>query len=34
MKILMEQSYFQFEQKYYKQVEGLAYGLPKLANTC
>jgi hypothetical protein len=27
----MEQNYFQFDQKYYKQVEELAIGAPTLA---
>jgi hypothetical protein len=28
LKTVMEQNYFQFDQKYYKQTEGLAMGAP------
>jgi hypothetical protein len=31
LKTIMEQNYFQFDQKYYKQVEGLAMGAPTSA---
>jgi hypothetical protein len=31
MKIVMEQNYFQFDKKYYKQIEGLATGAPTSA---
>jgi hypothetical protein len=31
LKIVMEQNYFQFDQKYYKQTEGLAMGTPTSA---
>jgi hypothetical protein len=31
LKIVMEQNYFQFDQKYYKQTEGLAMGAPTSA---
>jgi hypothetical protein len=31
LKIIVEQNYFQFDQKYWKQTVGLAMGAPKLA---
>jgi hypothetical protein len=31
LKTVMKQNYFQFDQKYYKQMEGLAMGAPILA---
>jgi Tfp pilus assembly pilus retraction ATPase PilT len=31
LKTIMEQNYFQFEQKYYKQTDGLAMGAPTSA---
>jgi hypothetical protein len=31
LKMVMEQDYFQFDQKYYKHTEGLATGAPTSA---
>jgi glutamine synthetase type III len=31
LKVILEQNYFQFDQKYYKKREGLAMGAPTLA---